>query len=277
MHPVLIRFSDSFFIGTYGLLIAVGLLAGAALASWLGKRRGLNPEIFFDLVFIAVAAGFLGARLLYIITEFPEFLKNPGELIFSRTGFVFLGGFIGAAGACIFYIRRKRLDPWLIGDILMPALALAHGFGRIGCHFAGCCYGGECRVPLGIQVPRITMPDGGLWPNAYADQVATGKINGMIAAHSLPIWPVQLMEATGLFLLTGFLVWMIFRVFPRGVVLGTYLVLYAVLRFVLEYLRGDAERGLFFNGAISTSQILSIIMFAAGLVILFRRGRSNSP
>ena len=274
MHPVLIRISDTFFIGTYGLLIAVGLLCGALLASWLGKRRGLNPDIFFDLVFIAVAAGFIGARVLYIITEFPDFLRNPGEMIFSRTGFVFLGGFIGAAGACLFYLKRKKLDPWLVGDILMPALALAHGFGRIGCHLAGCCYGGQCEAPLGIRVPRIVMPDGAFWPNAYADQVSAGLIADTLHGHSLPIWPVQLMEATGLFILSAALVWMMMKARPRGVVLGAYLVGYSVLRFTLEYLRGDAERGLFLNGAISTSQILSLFMFAAGVVILIRRSKA---
>lgn len=273
MHPILIRFTDTFFIGTYGLLIAVGLLISSFLAAWQGKRRGMVPDVFFDLTFIAVGSGFLGARIFYIFTEFEEFLANPMELILSRTGFVFLGGFLTATATCIWYIRWKKLDFWKIADILVPSLALGHAFGRLGCHLAGCCYGGVCNTGLGITVPRVELPDGQLWPNAYSDQLAGGVLADALAQRSLPVWPVQLMESACLFILAATLTVVANRPQRKGLILGLYLVAYAVIRFGLEYLRGDAERGLYFGGLLSTSQIISVFVFAAGCWVLATKGK----
>jgi len=267
MHPILIPISGDFFIGTYGAAIAIGLLCASALAAWRGKSRGFDADIFFDFTFLAVVAGFIGARILFIALNFDGFLKAPMEYLLSRTGFVFLGGFVTALAACSWYIWKKKLDYWKVADMLVPSLALGHAFGRIGCHFAGCCYGGVCRVPWGISIPPVALSDGTLWPNAFSDQLGAGLIPPE-AAHSLSIYPVQLMESVSLFALTAVLVWIGSRPQRKGFVFGLYLVCYAVIRFLLEYLRGDAERGLFLNGALSTSQGISILLFIGGVVVL---------
>jgi len=266
MHPILFQVTDGFFIGTYGLAIALGLLVASALAAWRGKARGVPPEAFYDLTFIAVISGFLGARVLFIITNFGEFLSDPVPYLLSRTGFVFLGGLMAAAACCSWYVIRRRLDFWTIADVMAPSIAVGHAFGRIGCHLSGCCYGGVCESPLGVRVPRVLMPMGELWPNAYGDQLAEGVLPPD-ALWSLPVWPVQLMESTSLAVLAGVLLLIATRGHRKGTIFGAYLAGYAVLRFGLEMLRGDELRGVYF-GFLSTSQILSIALLGTGIVIL---------
>lgn len=274
MQPILIQVTDNFFIGTYGLMIVLGMVLAVGLSILLGRRRGLPSEIFFDLLFIAVIAGFVGARLLYILTDLPGFFREPMAYILSRSGFVFLGGLIGATIACAVYLRRKSLPFWRTADTLVPGLAVGHAFGRVGCHYAGCCYGGVCPGPLGLEVPRVDLPDGTIWPNVYLEHVAEGLIPES-AGHSLPVWPVQLMETGGLLLLAGLMVLYFLRRPPMGMVFGVYLVGYSILRFILEFLRGDEIRGFIIEGVLTTSQGLSVLLLAAGIHVLVVRRRGE--
>lgn len=266
MHPVLLQIGD-FFIGTYGLFIALGLMGAILVGSLRARRRGLPPEMMFDLAFVALVAGFVSARILYIALNWQEFTAAPGALIFSRTGFVFLGGLVGAVAACIVWVRRKGLPIAQVGDIAAPSLAIGHAFGRIGCHFAGCCWGGVCAVPgLGISVPRQELPGGGVFFNALEAQIDAGLVDPFAVA-SLPVWPVQLMEAAGLFLLAGALLWYARRGRRPGRVMALYLFGYAVLRFGLEFLRGDEARGFVFGGLMSTSQAISLLLVPVGIAL----------
>lgn len=267
MHPILIQVTDSFFIGTYGAMIALGLIAAVALCIWRGRARGYDPDVFYDLAFLAALSGFVGARILYILTEFRGFLADPMPYLLSRTGFVFLGGLIGAAGVCSWYVWRKRLGFWRTGDILLPAVALGHAFGRVGCHFSGCCFGGVCPRPFGLEVPAVLGPGGTLWGNAFAQHLQDNLIPPG-ATVSLPVWPVQLFESLGLFALTAALVFVGSRPHREGLLIGLYLLGYSVLRFGLEYLRGDEARGVYFGGMLSTSQLLSLGLFVAGVAIV---------
>lgn len=268
MHPVLIDFGGGYFIGTYGVMIAIGLAMAVVLASFLGKKRGYRPDVFFDLTFIAVLSGFVGARVLYILLDLPGFIQDPVPYLVSRTGFVFLGGFIGAAISLLLYIRKYKLDVWNVADIAGPGVAIGHAFGRIGCHLSGCCFGGQCTIPaIGIQVPKVELQDGTLWTNAYAEQLYEKMIPAG-AEHSLEIWPVQLMESGSLLFLAAILSYFAMRRLHKGTTFGIYVIAYAVIRFILEFFRGDIERGMFFNGLLSTSQILSIAMFGAGIWVL---------
>ena len=208
MNPVLVQVTDNFYIGTYGVMIALGLLAGVVLAIVRAKRAGMQPDPVIDLTFVGVVSGFVGGRLAYVLVNWGEFVQAPGVLLFSRSGFVFLGGLLFAAAACGAYLYWKGLNFWRMADVVAPSVALGHGFGRLGCHFAGCCYGEVCGREHGVclSVPRIETADSGVWPNAYYDHVSRGLL-GPEAEYSLPVWPVQLMEAGGLFLLAGRCCW----------------------------------------------------------------------
>lgn len=283
MQPVLFQYG-SFFLPTYGFLIAIGIMVGLWVASHRAKIRGLPSEKVYDLVFIAVLAGFLSARVLYILLNFQEFLQNPVALILSRSGFVFLGGLFGAVAAMLWYMKKNKLPILAMSDVLVVSLCIAHGFGRIACHFSGCCFGGVCTVPgLGIRVSAHEIPHaaGALTePNFFYNAFEEHKLKGLIDASSslsLPIWPVQLMESAGLFLL-ALILWRYSSSKPRiaGQTLAWYVMLYATLRFSLEFLRGDAERGMYLG--ISTSQWLSLLIFPIGLGLLFAiRNNPISP
>jgi phosphatidylglycerol---prolipoprotein diacylglyceryl transferase len=287
MHPILFRIGD-FVIGTYGVAIVIGMMAGLWLCSRLARRRGLAPEFFYDLAFVLLLTGFIGARVLFIISMWDEFLAHPAALIFSREGFVFQGGFI-AALACGIGFTRWRKKPLLeVVDIIAPGLVLAHAFGRIGCFLAGCCYGHACPPgkPAGVlckifsvQYPLI-MDHGQpseMFNFAYAGQMNQHLI-GPQATAPLPILPVQLFESFGNFMICLALLWLWRRRKYSGQIFVFYMGFYSVLRFGLEFLRGDADRGLYFNGMLSTGQILAIFTLLAALLLgWYRHGRGIQP
>lgn len=282
MHPILFHIGN-FPVGTYGLMIVIGIVSGVWLASMLAKRRGISPEFIQDLAMWALLSGFLGARLVFIIIEL---LNNTSatlsELIFSRGGFVFQGGAFVAIVVCAWYILKHKQPIFEVADIAAPALVLAHAFGRIGCFFSGCCYGLTCSNPadhpvlskVAVQYPLLTDAAGkplDMFNYAYFEQLRTHV--GLAAP--LPIVPVQLFESAGNFLICAFLVWMWHKRRFSGQVAALYLGLYAVLRFSLEFLRGDSERGLWFGGSLTTGQINSLIMLAAALALWFARRNSG--
>ena len=274
MFPVVFSYG-SFFIPSYGVVIAVGILVAMWLASFRARQRGLPVDRFYDLVFIAILSGFLGGRVFYILLNFEDFLKDPMALILSRSGFVFLGGFAGAMLALYFAIQRFKLPLLPTADVLIVSLCFAHGFGRIACWAAGCCFGGVCTIPaLSVQFTPKVMPGtenspGGpeFFYNAFEEHQDLGLIPPDALA-SLPVWPVQLMEAIGLFIL-GAILWWYADSKPRqsGFVLAFYMIAYGLLRFSLEFLRGDLERGLFLG--VSTSQWISLGLIPLGVILLY--------
>lgn len=258
----------------YGVMVAAGILLATALAWRLSRQRGVRADFALDAVFWAVVCGFIAARLLYIAVSFREWLADPVAVTFGSGGGVFLGGLAGGIGAAALVARRHKVPLLTAFDILAPAVAFAHGMGRIGCVLAGCCYGRVCSpgFPLAISYPRLTAADGtltGSWP--YLDHLQRGIVTaGDI--RSLPVYPVQLIEAAFLFLLTAVLL-AVFRKRPApGAVATMYLAAYAGIRFALEFLRGDAERGII--AGLSLSQWLSMLVLAAAVAILARLRRT---
>lgn len=284
MHPVLFRIGD-FTIGTYGLLIVLGMLAGLWLAARMARPRSLPPEFFFDLTFVLLVSGFVGARLAFIIIEWETFIANPLALLLSRQGFVFLGGFALALPVGIWFTRRRGLPLVEVMDVMAPSLALGHAIGRIGCFLAGCCYGKSCEIGpdgphgvlehLAVQYPLVTEPDGRIsrmFNFAYQDQLEHGLIEPGAQAP-LPIVPVQLFEFGGLLLICGALLLLWRRRGFSGQIFAAYMALYALLRFNLEFLRGDTARGMWFGATLSTSQLLSIGVLAGAVALYLWRRR----
>jgi phosphatidylglycerol---prolipoprotein diacylglyceryl transferase len=269
MHPILFHIGD-FYVGTYGVMIVLGMFAGLAITRHLARRLNLSPDLFYDMAFFVLLAGFLGARLLFILVNFDLFIQAPLSLIFAREGFVFLGGFAAAIVVAVFFVRLNKLPTWDVGDIAGPSLALGHGIGRIGCLLAGCCYGrpvGESLGFLGISFPHVHKHTGETFLSfAWADHVDAGLIPPD-AARSLPVYPTQLFEsvANGLIFIALMLLWR--RRAFSGQIFASYLLLYGAARFLIEYFRGDFGRGVWFDGLLSTSQILSLISIAAGAAL----------
>ena len=133
----------------YGLMIGIGVAVALLVGDYRAKKKGLNGDLIYGLTVSTVILGFLAARILFIITEWQNFLQDPMRYI-TGSGFVVFGGIIGGALTIYGYCKWKKMDFWSYLDLMIPSVALAQGFGRIGCFLAGCCYGKETDFFLGI-------------------------------------------------------------------------------------------------------------------------------
>ena len=157
---------DLFKIGSltvhgYGFMIGVGFILAMLLAEYRAKKLGLREESVIDITIIAGLSGFLGAKLLYVIVEFDAFVKNP-KAVLGSSGFVVYGGIIAGVLCCILYCKIKKLNFLEYFDLVMPEIALAQGFGRIGCFLAGCCYGRETTSHFGVVFPASSQAPAGV-------------------------------------------------------------------------------------------------------------------
>ncbi|MDO5135933.1 MAG: prolipoprotein diacylglyceryl transferase [Eubacteriales bacterium] len=233
-----------FTIYGFGLMIALGILAAYFVAEVRAKRQGLPYEHVFFLVQWCMVGGFLGAKLLYWATEWRSIVQAP-EFLFQTlmNGFVVYGGVIGGIFCAWLYCRRQRIRLLPMLDLLAPSLALAQGFGRIGCFLAGCCYGKQTDSCLSVTFHRSEYA-----PNGVA------------------LIPTQLYSSLLDFLHFGFLLFLAGKKRPDGQVTAAYLILYSAGRFIIEFFRGDLERGRV--GVLSTSQFIAIFTAAAGAALL---------
>ncbi|MEM6531288.1 MAG: prolipoprotein diacylglyceryl transferase [Myxococcota bacterium] len=263
MHPVLFEIFG-FPIHVYGVLIASGFLLAMNLSRRQAEREGEDPEQVADLAFLALVAGLIGARIVFIFTKLDEYIQDPIEIVmFWKGGLVFYGGFIGAAVFVAYYCNKHRIDFFKTADILIPYLAMAHAFGRLGCVAAGCCFGMPTDLPWGIVFPITSM--------THAQQAS----DGLVAAHEapLPVHPTQLYEAGSELMLFAALLLMRTRKRFHGQLFLIWLTAYSVIRSVIETMRGDTVRGLYYG--LSTSQWISlgVAITAVTLFVALRRRR----
>ena len=213
-----------------------------------------------------MVSGIVGARIAYVIEHWrSEFAGNLLEIIrVDHGGLMFYGGLVLAVAVFFAYTIAKRLPLTKTADLFTVLIPLGHAFGRIGCFFNGCCYGRRCDA-FGVAFP-IHSP-------AWYEQVDAGLIASS-AAKSLPVIPVQLIEASGCLLIAVALVLFFIRRYPLnekaadvkgGAVAGAYLIGYATLRFALEFLRGDLRAAV---GPFSIAQAISIALVALGFAFL---------
>ena len=228
----------------YGLMIGIGFIAAYLMTEFRARKYRMNTDIVFTLFISSVVFGLLGAKVLYYLTILDRVIKDPGVILDEMEGFVVYGGIIGGVLAGYVVCRIKKEKFWQYFDLIAPAIALAQGFGRIGCLLAGCCYGKETDSPL-----SITFHTSDFAPNDVA------------------LIPTQIYSSI-LDFLNCIVLCLIARYAKKErTVSGCYLIFYSTGRFILEFFRGDLERGSV--GVLSTSQFISIFIFAIGAAILF--------
>ena len=251
MHPILFKIGP-ITIYTYGVLIATAFFLGLALAVRQARMEGEDLQKIMDLGFYILLSAVVGSRLLYIAVEFREYLSNPLRIFkVWEGGLVFYGGFIIAMAVVIIYIKKNEMSLWKVGDILAPSVAIGQGVGRLGCFFAGCCYGRETDVPWAVIFKN---------PNT-------------LAPMDVHLHPTQLYDsANGFIIFAALLILRKFKKFD-GQLFWTYTLLYAVGRFIVEIFRGD-ERG-FVTASLSTSQFIAIPLFAVSIVMLIKLKRQK--
>jgi phosphatidylglycerol:prolipoprotein diacylglycerol transferase len=243
----------SFYLPTYGVLVALGFLAGLTVTVRLARRSGLNGELATNLAVYCALAGLLGAKILMILFDWRIFLADPRQIFSLSTlqaAGVFQGGLVLAFITAFFYMRHTRM-PWLQTlDAFAPGIALGHAIGRIGCVAAGCCWGKECSLPWAVTFHN---------PEAYA---LTG------VPLETPLHPSQLYEMLTEAALFAFLYWRFGRPHAPGRIMGLYLVLSSVARFGIEFTRFH-EQGLY--SGLSLTQWISIGVALGGLLLLMRK------
>lgn len=237
----------------YGLMIAIGVISAYLMSEFRAKRNGLDENHIFPLLIWGVLSGIIGAKLLYYITIIDEIIADPSLVIKNISdGFVVYGGIIAGILAGYIYCRVKKLEFWKYLDIVVPSIALAQGFGRIGCFLAGCCYGRETTSWCAITFT-----------------------NSSYAPNGVPLVPTQLISSGLDFLHFAILVWLSGKNKIPGRISALYLIFYSIGRFIFEFFRGDLVRGSV--GALSTSQFISIfvLLFGIGLFIVKSRQKKD--
>lgn len=262
MHPTLFNLFG-IQITTYGLMMACAFATLWLCTVHRGKKLGYSPDFIINLITVIVVSALVFSRLLHVVIEWEYYSNNLSAIIFSRDGFVYLGGFAGAVVFAVGYTYRNGQSILGVGDLFAPYLALAQGIGRIGCFLYGCCFGKECHLPWAVHFP----PDS----PAYNYQFNEHAID-LNAVSSLPVHPTQIYLSLFNFIHFGILLWIRSRQSFRGQLIVCYLIVYSVGRFSIEFFRGDSYRGMY--GPLSTSQIISILLIATGVTgywILHRR------
>lgn len=242
MYPIINFFG--FEIQSYALLALAGFAVTALTAVFLGRKRKIQLYKSLWATLVSGIGIFVGGHLLFALTNIKSIISTAynGSLTLETllpyiSGMVFYGGFFGALVTLLIYSKLdKDVDRKDIFDIFAVSAPLFHTFGRVGCFFAGCCYGVE------------------------SDFGITTYLNTSAVHYGISRFPVQLVEA-----LVNLIVFaLLFSLFKRKLLYGRlvflYMFIYAFARFVLEFFRGDNIRG--FVLGFSTSQFISLLILA---------------
>ncbi|HTG86464.1 MAG TPA: prolipoprotein diacylglyceryl transferase [Pyrinomonadaceae bacterium] len=260
MYPELFRIG-SFPINTYGVFLAIAFLSAILITVKLAERDGLPRERIYDLSLWMLLASLVGSKILMLFTE-PEYRENPLGLLsldFLRSGGVFYGGLVGAVIAGYLLMRRYQLPWWKTADACAPGIAIGSFFGRQGCFAAGCCWGKPTSLPWGVQFSELGR-----------------EITGVpIDQH---LHPTQLYESFAMLLVFFGLLWLHKRKRFDGQVILVYALLYASIRFAIEFVRDDPRGdilGLTTLTGLSTSQMISLVIGVLALILLIARNRKS--
>jgi len=245
MYPIIFRFGN-FTVYLYGLMIATAFFVGISLARKEAVRMGQDPEKIVDLSFYILISAIIGSRIFYVMTDLDVFLADPVEIFrIWNGGLVFYGGFIMATIVAVIYMKITRMPLWQTADIMAPGLALGQSIGRIGCFFAGCCYGKICNLPWAVTFTN---------PNS-------------LAPRGIPLHPTQIYSVISDFLI--FAVLWFFRKKSRfhGQIFWLYVLLYGITRPIVEIYRGDFRGQTFFE-IFSISQIIGAVMAVLAVIMM---------
>lgn len=226
----------------YGLMIALGIIAAMAILNRRAKAKGYNEDSILNMTILAVICGILGGKILYIITEFTDIVKETSKILLEfGNGFVIYGAIIGGAMGVYLYCKKKKWSFLEVFDMVIPGVAIAQGFGRIGCFLAGCCYGAETTSKLSVVFPEDSLAPAGV--------------------H---LHPTQIYSSIFDFLLGIFLIWYSRKTDKKGRIFSLYLIIYSIGRFLIEIIRNDPRGNV---GSLTTSQFIAIFTLVLGIIL----------
>lgn len=241
MRPVLFKIFGINIYG-YGTMITIGILFALMLLMKRGKEKNYDDNMLLDMSIGTIIAGILGGKILYIITDFQYIKDNPQVIIKEfGSGFVIYGAIIGGIIGIIAYCKIKKWKILDVMDLTIPSVALAQGFGRIGCFLAGCCYGKPTNLCIGVTFKE-----------------------SLFAPSFIKLHPTQIYSSIFDFSLALFLLWYDKKKRKSGRVFSMYIIIYSIGRFIVEYLRNDPRGNV---GMFSTSQFIAIFTLIIGILL----------
>ncbi len=254
MHPVLFKWG-SFTVYSYGFMILLGLICAWWVVKRLSKPLGLDSDGVSELFLWCILGVFIGGKLFFYLEDPKLYWAHPEEMFKDLgRGFVFYGSFLVTIGILIWWFRRKKLNAWAMMDIIGLGGAITHGFGKIGCFLSGCCHGKVCHNRWGVVFSDA---------NSFADP------------KNVPLYPVQLFDALIIFV-TVAVMWVVYkRKTFDGQVFLIYGIGYAVGRFITEFYRGDEARGYLFDGLLTHSQFIAILVGGGSMALYFWRRKKS--
>ncbi len=254
MHPILFELG-SFTVYTYGFFIAIGALLGFAYMTWRGKKLfGLTFDQCNTLFILLVAAGIVGGKLFMFFEEPSLYLFHPKEFL-KANGFVFYGSLLFSIPAMLWYFKKNNIPTLAMLDVMAAVTCIVHGFGRIGCFMAGCCYGLPTLSSLGV---------------VFVDPTCQAR------PLNTPLHPTQLYESGFIFCILITLLILKHRKQFDGQLFLIYLIAYASGRGVLELFRGDLDRGFVIATLLSNSQLISIMVIAGAIYFYVKLKRKTN-
>lgn len=266
MHPFLLQWMAPWglvSIPSFGVMLALGLLVGGGVMAWRAPKAGLNPDIIWQWLPWVMLGAIVGAKGLYCVYEWERFIASPIALLTYPGGLVWYGGVAGALGILWLAGRslttqQQQVSFFRLTDVFAPGALVGLAFGRIGCLLSGCCYG--CVVNPSILPPTLQ------WLTATAIIYPVGH-----ASHPWPVYPAPVFESIGALILLGLLLLWEKRsphsYTPTGRWSAAFLVGYGLLRFGLEFIRGDRLVLPWLGLGISASQWMSLAGIVAGICL----------
>ena len=242
MHPILFKIGP-LTIRTYGLMIVIAILVGAHLATREARRKEIEEAVIYDLILYLILFGLIGSRLLYCLYDLGYFIENPLEIFaIWRGGLSFYGGLIGGFIASLWFVKSRDLPFLKLADIVAPPIILGYAIGRLGCLMAGCCFGIPAHLPWCIN---FSNPD------------------SLAPLHTC-LHPIQIYKSV-----LGFCIFLLLFLYRKrvkftGQLFLVYVSLYSIIRFFLDFLRGDAVQII---GWLTLTQAISLLILS--LVLFF--------
>ena len=248
---------------SFGLMMAIGFLVGNYLIALELKRRKLDPAIANNIILIGLVAGIVGSKLLFLIESWSDFITNPVREAFSPSGLTWYGGFLLAALCIYWYSRKLKIGFKIISDATSPALLLAYGVARLGCHFAGDGdYGFPTNLPWGTDYSKGTYPPSVAF--RPFPEITSRYPNGIVP-DSTPCHPTPVYE----FIICGILFMIMWKyrksIRPDGAMFALYLVFAGIERFAIEFFRINPR----FAFGLSEAQVISVPLILMGALLLF--------
>jgi phosphatidylglycerol:prolipoprotein diacylglycerol transferase len=255
MLPILFKIGP-ITIYSFGAMMALAALTAAWVVYAELKRRGYNPELASTMVFAAAVGGLLGARILFIVEDWSNFVRSPWDFIFTGAGFTWYGGFLGGVLGVSWVVRKNNI-PWLVAaDITAPALAIAYGIGRLGCHIAGDGdWGTVTDLPSGVAYTNAII--------GWLDPSTGIPYPPGVRVHPTPVY--EFLESLAIF---GALWTIRKKDLPAGTLFWLYLVLAGLARLVVEFWRLNPTIAL----GLTEAQWFSVAMIVLGSLQLLRVG-----